>query len=194
MYTRHKDVLSESFGLLKNIWDTDITWRPVIASLLIFSVAEVDDESQLQMILSPTTLNIRRPPVAESLLRKMVTDFLTTPGRMNNLQLKEFFSLINPIAQSTAAQNLLKIRPIHLTLLHALFEYSHVGQIAKTVNRFNKISSVVQYAQTNRTDNATGSYATQVYRLASNCTRDAHTLQLLMSKKKFQIKVNISSL
>jgi hypothetical protein len=88
MYTRHKDVLSESFGLLKNIWDTDITWRPVIASLLIFSVAEVDDESQLQMILSPTTLNIRRPPVAESLLRKMVTDFLTTPGRMNNLQLK----------------------------------------------------------------------------------------------------------
>jgi hypothetical protein len=88
MYTRHKDVLSESFGLLKNIWDTDITWRPVIASLLIFSVAEVDDESQLQMILSPTALNIRRPPVAESLLRKMVTDFLTTPGRMNNLQLK----------------------------------------------------------------------------------------------------------
>ncbi|UVF62185.1 MAG: RNA-dependent RNA polymerase [Bat faecal associated arto-like virus 2] len=150
LYAGHQDTLSESLSLLKYIWDEHKAFRPYVSGVVKFVKGGTDPESMLQLILEPTALNISRPRLPEALVRDKVEEFLTNPTAVSNQQLKLMFLASQKPDQLKLAQELLKIRPINTSLVHSLFEYSHIGSLLGTLSRFNRISSIVKLVGMNQ--------------------------------------------
>lgn len=70
------------------------------------------------MVLEPSQINVRRPRLAEALIRTKVEDYLKDPVNTRNKQLWQPFSQLDPIIQQQFLQVLLTIRPINLSLLN----------------------------------------------------------------------------
>nr|UVF62181.1 MAG: RNA-dependent RNA polymerase [Bat faecal associated arto-like virus 1] len=165
LYAGHQDTLSESLSLLQYLWDNYPHYRGYVSGAIKFNRGGSDLESMLQLILEPTALNISRPRLPEALIRDKVESFLTNPSAVNNTQLKLMFQASQKEDQLRLAQELLKIRPVNTSLIHSLFEYSHIGSLLGTLSRFNRISSIVKLVGMNKDTSTTDCFSKQVREL-----------------------------
>lgn len=53
------------------------------------------DDSRLQLVLNPSSLNIRKPSRPESMIKAAVEEYLQTPGNVRNIQLRSLFACLN---------------------------------------------------------------------------------------------------
>lgn len=127
LYAGHQDTLSESLALLRYVWDRYPDYHRLITGAVDFRVGKHDRESKLQLILEPTSLNISRPRLPESLIRTKVEDYLTDRTSVKNVQLKAMFTGCKKEDQLVLSDQLMQIRPINTSLCNTLFEYSPPG-------------------------------------------------------------------
>ncbi|APG78672.1 RNA-dependent RNA polymerase [Beihai rhabdo-like virus 2] len=149
LYSGHKDPLTDCLALLDKIWQQSPHLRPTIAQLVNWEQKTVDDVSNLKLVTEPQSLNIKSPPTTEAFLRGTIEEYLLTPGRVKNRHIAEVFKAYNKKDQQVFATSLLSIRPVNTGFLHSMLDNSHVGQIARTINRFTKVSSVVHTVNLN---------------------------------------------
>ncbi|APL97667.1 putative RNA-dependent RNA polymerase [Pteromalus puparum negative-strand RNA virus 1] len=168
LYAGHQDTLSESLSLLRFVWERYPEYRALISGAIKFRKGDHDLESKLQLVLEPTALNISRPKLPEALIRTRVEEYLTNPAAVKNNQLKRMFDASQKTDQLRLAQELLKIRPINTSLVHSLFEYSHIGSLLGTLSRFNRISSIVKLVGMNKPDESKVCFSEQVRNLDLN--------------------------
>jgi len=143
LYNGHKDELCETLALIRLMWYRFPEWRPRLARMMAIQKSPVTDDVKLELILNPQGLNIHKPISPESIIKSGVEEFLTKSGRMKNQELVKLFSLLNRADQVRFAKELLKITPLHTSILRTLFENSVIGQVLHSVNRFTKITSIV---------------------------------------------------
>lgn len=143
-YSGHQDKLSESLGLLKFAWNNRPRWRRALESILIFVRGDNTPTALNQLILDPQSLNVRKPPSSESLIKNKVEDFLCKGRYVQNIQLKKLFSMYSPEAQEKYLTSLRNIVPFDARMLHTLYSNSTHGTVAATVGKFNKLSSIVK--------------------------------------------------
>lgn len=165
MYAGHQDTLTESFALLRYVWDNHHNYRAYISSVFQFKAGSHDSETILQLILEPTSLNISRPRLPEALIRSRVEAYLTDITNVRNRQLSTMFMGCQKPDQLQLAEELIKIRPINTSLLHSLFEYSPTGSLLGTLSRFNKISSIVKMVGMNQCGGADVCFSASVREL-----------------------------
>lgn len=70
---------------------------------------------------------------------------------MKNHQLRDLFKCMSKEDQIAFSNKILTIRPINTTLLHSMFQFSIVGSIMESLNRFNRITSIVKMVGMNNT-------------------------------------------
>jgi len=162
LYAGQKDPLTHSLALIRKIWIIQPDLRNMIAGLMSFQPGRVNEGTVLSLVENPHNLNISRPAAAESIIKKEVSDYLQHGSFIKNNQIRELFPLLNKQDQEAGASALLKIRPINLTLCHALYEYSFLGQVAKTLNRFNKVASLVKIVQGNNSSGSLGDFSRKI--------------------------------
>ncbi|KAI4481597.1 hypothetical protein M0802_013907 [Mischocyttarus mexicanus] len=92
-----------------------------------FSRGSLDQQSMLQLVLEPSSLNISRPKLPEALVRSRVEEFLLESKSIRNHQLKKMFTSCQLDDQLKLAQELLQIRPINTALIHSLFEFIEIS-------------------------------------------------------------------
>lgn len=176
-YSGHKDPLSDSLGLIKVMWDNNPHLRPMINSLVQLRQGDINEESDILLVTDPGSLNIKKPSSAEGIMREAVECFLKDPFSVKNQSLQILFKQLDKTVQSTLARELLTIRPIHLSLVAALFQYSEVGHVMSVVNRFNKISSIVKLVNSRRIEQEERDFQSRI--LAADRTNARHFSELL---------------
>lgn len=176
LYAGHKDPLSESLGLIFKLWEEFPGKRQDICWLLPLTRKPFEDTQALPMILDPGSLNIKRPAAPEAVIRSQVEEFLRDPSNVKNNKLSNLFTALNPVVQENFARELLKIKPVHLTLLHSLYETSPIGHISSVTNRFNKLSSIVKLVNRNEVRKGTEPLVNRIVALDRQAIRHIQNL------------------
>ena len=149
-YAGHRDLLTETLAMLQKIMNRYPKYREVIGSALNMTWREPDEESNLALVLDPYSPNIVSATTAEAHIREEVIKFLSQKADVKNKRIKGVFQYLEKRPQVTMANSLLKIRPLNLSIIHALFDYSPLGHVLSVTNRFVKVKTVVRITDANR--------------------------------------------
>ncbi|KAI4485715.1 hypothetical protein M0802_012576, partial [Mischocyttarus mexicanus] len=95
-------LLSSDFGylpmqLLPNFLYAGHQDTLMIAGAVRFSRGSLDQQSMLQLVLEPSSLNISRPKLPEGLVRSRVEEFLLESKSIRSHQLKKMFTSLRPV-------------------------------------------------------------------------------------------------
>lgn len=161
-YSGHKDLLTETLALLDGILQRYPKYRLPISRALGARMKEISDESRLQLILDIESPNIKRPVTAETFVKEEVYTYLTSSRLISNNRIREMFNLLRDKPQHDLANSILNIRPINLSVLHALFDHSEIGRVNALVNKFVKVRTLVKMTNENRLRNKKDSFEAQV--------------------------------
>nr|WPV62321.1 MAG: RNA-dependent RNA polymerase [Wufeng shrew peropuvirus 2] len=144
LYSGHKDNLTESLAIHRFIWDNYPEYKLALSSMMAWKRGSEEPESVAQCISDPQTLNVVKPQSPESVLKGLVETYLSSPGTVTNQHIHSLITYATTIDKGSFLATLLAIRPINTSLMNGLLESSHIGQVMHMVNRFNRISSLLQ--------------------------------------------------
>jgi hypothetical protein len=141
-----QDPLSENLALLKSMWEVSGKLRHAMSRLLPLSLKPADDESKMSMVLDPGNVSHSKPVTIESKLKAVVQGHFRDKVRVNNKIIKSMLESMDQDKTRQTCMELLKIKPVNLTVAHALFDSSAVGQVVSCVNRFSNFDTLVRMA------------------------------------------------
>lgn len=179
-YSGHQDQLTESLALLKWIWVHKPEYRDTLNSLLNITSGKVDMESQAQLVLSPYSLNIKKPPTPESYIKSLVEKFLMSSENVRNIQLRAMFKTFVPAEQHRVINQMYNIRPIDIKILHTMFSNSACGAVNSHIGKFNRLSSIIKGVERKRRIEDQDSVSKEIRK------RDLDTLYYIVRKLKLR--------
>jgi len=141
-----QDPLSENLALLKSMWTTTGKLKNAMSRLLPLNLKPADDESKMSMVLDPGNVSHSKPVTIESKLKGVVQRHFRDKARVNNTIIKSMLESMDQDKTRQTCLELLKIKPVNLTVVHALFDSSAVGQVVSCVNRFSNFDTLVRMA------------------------------------------------
>ncbi|APG78668.1 RNA-dependent RNA polymerase [Beihai rhabdo-like virus 1] len=170
-YTGTKDVLVESFSILKNIWILMPGYRSAIACLIRWDRAALTDINVTQLVLDPQNINIIKSKNVETYIRQAVEEHLNSPGIVKNTQIRNLLNSAQAVDRTKYMKHLLNMRPIHSSLIHQILETSTVGQLLSIMAKFDRISTLVQWVGLNHTKKVGVSFQDKVKEFDVNMIR-----------------------
>lgn len=144
-----QDHVTNCLALLAKVWEMDYTYRKYIAGALSFTRGNNTKEAKSQLVLDPQSININRPPSAESGIRHMVEKHLSTPGVVKNDVLSSRFASITKEQVWDQCAQLLELRPIDTVLMSRSFDSSPRGRAYNAISSISRISSAAKLTDSN---------------------------------------------
>lgn len=147
MFSGNKDPLSDSLALLSKIFAEYPEYRQTIGRLVSLQVGSLDRERILDFVLNPLSPNLKRSPTVEGRLQRMTEDGLMTGGNIKNRTISALFRVSQRAQRVELAHQLCTIRPLNMSLIHSLYESSHIGQAHSSITKVSKLKSLVKLAE-----------------------------------------------
>lgn len=167
----HPDALTDSLALIKRIWEVNPQLHAALATFLNWTRDPNRREAFENLVLSPSSLYLRKPAPMTAHLKQAVQELLFKPGMVRNKKIRSLLSAVEKLNRSQFINSLQAITPINSSLLNTLLETSYVGQVEAMVNHFNRVGSLVHVTQMNRMDAGAESFQNLIDRLDTNFMR-----------------------
>ncbi|APG78806.1 RNA-dependent RNA polymerase [Hubei rhabdo-like virus 5] len=158
LFSGHKDTLTDSFALVKRIWNTNPELQSIIAVFMQWRRCSDSVSAFSSLVENPLALYLDTPPSYLSIIRSRVEDYLQNPLNVKNIYIQSLIKASTGQHKQEFINHLTPIRPINTSLLNMLLETSHIGQVAGMVNRFNRITSLVSTVNMNRVEEGNSSF------------------------------------
>lgn len=147
MYSGNKDPLSDSLAILSKIFEKYPEYRQLIGRALNVSFTDVTDDRLLDFVMNPLSPNLQRSATVDGRLQRLTEDSLLTPGHVKNKTISELFKVSQRQDRIALAKQLCSIRPLNMSLVHSMYESSHVGQAHSSLTKVSKIKSLIKLAE-----------------------------------------------
>jgi len=147
MYSGNKDPLSDSLALLSLLYQKHPEFRQLIGRAVNIRFGDVNDERMLDFVLNPLSPNLQKSSTVEGRLQRLTEDDLMRDGRVRNRTIAALFKVSQRQDRITLAKQLCTIRPLNMSLVHALYESSHIGQAHSSLTKVSKVKSLIKMAE-----------------------------------------------
>uniref|UniRef100_A0AB38ZK02 Replicase n=1 Tax=Crocidura shantungensis peropuvirus 1 TaxID=3139519 RepID=A0AB38ZK02_9MONO len=167
----HPDSLTDSLALVRQIWAYNPQLRPSLSIFLNWVRDSNRHQAFENLVLSPSSLYLKKPAPMSAHLKQAVQKHLFTPGVVKNRKVRDLLASVSRVNRSQFINSLTTIQPINSSLLNTLLETSYIGQVEAMVNHFNRVGSLLQITQLNRLDSGEEDFQSTVNRLDSQFMR-----------------------